>query len=67
MSKRKTRSENRRRACTRKKTFYNQMQAMKVGAKRGLNWYWCPYCYHWHLTSRNTMFANHEKVDHAKA
>ena len=62
MGKRKRRTQRKYRACTRKQTFNSQIHAMKVGAKRGLNWYWCPYCHHWHLTSVNTLSANHEKV-----
>lgn len=51
---RKSRRRNVRLHCEPKTAFATQMHAMRAGAKAGLNWYRCPYCHKWHLTSKNT-------------
>lgn len=51
---RKSRRRNVRLHCEPKVAYPTQMKAMRAGAMRGLNWYRCPYCHKWHLTSRNT-------------
>ncbi len=49
------RTKRKRRTCTQKVTFYSELAAMRVGARYGQDWYRCPYCHAWHLTSKNTQ------------
>lgn len=49
------RTEMKRRACTSKVRYSSLMQVMNAGARTGMDWYRCPYCKGFHLTSRNGM------------
>lgn len=51
---RKSRRRNVRLHCKPKVAYRTQMEAMEAAVRAGLNWYMCPYCHRWHLTSRNT-------------
>lgn len=33
----------------------SELAAMRVGARYGQDWYRCPYCHAWHLTSKNSQ------------
>lgn len=59
--RRKRLTKHKKRGCTDKKRFPTQFIAMKVGAKLGLNWYWCHWCKGYHLTSQNTENANYKR------
>lgn len=49
------RTKRKLRTCTQKVAFYSELAAMRVGARYGQDWYRCPYCHAWHLTSKNTQ------------
>lgn len=53
--RRSRRTERRNRMCIRKKAFRSEIAAMRAGARFGQDWYRCPYCHAWHLTSRNSQ------------
>lgn len=66
--KRKNKRARKARMCENKRTFYTQMKALEVAVKTGDTWYWCPYCHHFHLTSKksdlhpgNKFFENKNK------
>lgn len=48
-------TKRKRRMCTQKAAFYSELAAMRVGARYGQDWYRCPYCHAWHLTSKNSQ------------
>ena len=51
-----TRRRKRERAVCRGKVRYrDQMAAMHAGALTGMDWYRCPVCRGWHLTSRHSQ------------
>lgn len=52
---RRRQTKRKRRMCTDKKKFGSEYAAMRVGARYGQNWYRCPYCHRWHLTSKNSQ------------
>lgn len=39
--------------CSGKTRFAREITAMRAGAGLGMDWYRCPYCGGYHLTSRN--------------
>lgn len=43
------------RMCSDKTRFASEIAAMRSGAKFGMDWYRCPYCGGYHLTSKNSM------------
>lgn len=49
------RRERKRRACTSKRRYNSEIDAMRAAVRCGLTWYRCPYCHRWHLTSRLEM------------
>lgn len=49
------RTKRKRRTCTQKVAFRSELAAMRVGARYGKDWYRCPYCHAWHLTSKNSQ------------
>lgn len=46
--------------CSQKTRFESEMSAMKAGAKLVMDWYRCPYCRGYHLTSKNRMKGTEE-------
>lgn len=48
-------TKRKRRTCTQKVAFRSELAAMRVGARYGQDWYRCPYCHAWHLTSKNSQ------------
>lgn len=53
--KRRRRTQRKRRACDTKATYYTEMAAMHVAVRFGQDWYRCPYCHRFHLTSKNSQ------------
>lgn len=47
--------ERKRRTCTGKRRYGSELVAMREGARFGMDWYRCPYCGGWHLTSKNSQ------------
>lgn len=43
------------RMCSDKTRFASEIAAMRSGAKFDMDWYRCPYCGGYHLTSKNRM------------
>lgn len=41
--------------CSDKTRFAGEIAAMRSGAKFDMDWYRCPYCGGYHLTSKNRM------------
>lgn len=67
-SKKKRRKARKLKMCENKRTFFTQMDALAVAVKTGDTWYYCPYCHHFHLTSKksdlhpgNKFFENKHK------
>lgn len=67
-SKKKRRKARKLKMCENKRTFFTQMDALSVAVKTGDTWYYCPYCHHFHLTSKksdlhpgNKFFENKHK------
>lgn len=44
-----------RRMCSEKTRFASELSAMRAGSRLGMDWYRCPYCGGFHLTSKNRM------------
>lgn len=49
------RTKRMKRMCRDKHAYRTELQAMRVGARWHQDWYRCPYCHMWHLTSKNTQ------------
>lgn len=49
------RTARKRRMCSEKTRFASEIAAMRSGAKFDMDWYQCPYCGGYHLTSKNRM------------
>lgn len=41
--------------CPEKTRFASELSAMRAGSRLGMDWYRCPYCGGFHLTSKNRM------------
>lgn len=52
------RTERKRRMCASKVRYSTRMQALNAGVRTGMDWYRCPYCKGFHLTSRSGMRAS---------